>query len=196
MSDTCALNTERASGLFGLSSAAKYPLRCPAREFQSSVHSTRRLVLVFEKLSDTQRADNNRIQFLHSLNQCCAPASYLESMLLTRSKNLFRQHRSDGDERAAGYVCLVARSGHQIMRPVRQLEAKPQADTGTVVRPITIAIAVVRSVVGSVTVPIAIVGSVIRSVITVPPIVRTVAVTPVPITDLLNVSSTLGIGHR
>jgi hypothetical protein len=48
-----------------------------------------------EKLSDTQRAGNNRIQFPHSLNQCCAPASYLESMLLTRaSKNLFRQHRS------------------------------------------------------------------------------------------------------
>jgi hypothetical protein len=47
-----------------------------------------------EKLSDTQRAGNNRIQFLHSLNQCCAPASYLKSMLLTRaSKNLFRQHR-------------------------------------------------------------------------------------------------------
>jgi hypothetical protein len=51
-----------------------------------------------EKLSDTQRAGNNRIQFLHSLNQCCAPASYLESMLLTRaSKNLFRQHRSLAD---------------------------------------------------------------------------------------------------
>jgi integrase len=34
MSDTCALNTERASGLFGLSSVAKYPLRCPACAFR------------------------------------------------------------------------------------------------------------------------------------------------------------------
>jgi hypothetical protein len=47
-----------------------------------------------EKLSDDQRAGNNRIQVPRSLNQCCVPDSYLESMLLIRpSKNVFRQHR-------------------------------------------------------------------------------------------------------
>jgi hypothetical protein len=48
-----------------------------------------------EKLSNEQRAGNNRIQVPRSLNQCCAPVSYLESMLLTRAlKSVFRQHRS------------------------------------------------------------------------------------------------------
>jgi hypothetical protein len=51
-----------------------------------------------EKLSYEQRAGNNRIQVSRSLNQCCAPDSYLESMLLTRtSKNVFRQHRPRAD---------------------------------------------------------------------------------------------------
>jgi hypothetical protein len=54
-----------------------------------------------EKLSDEQRAGNNRIQVPRSLNQCCAPDSYLESMLLTRpSKNVFRQHRPIADIKA------------------------------------------------------------------------------------------------
>ena len=49
-----------------------------------------------DKVSDEQRAGNNRIQVPRSLNQCCAPDSYLETMLLTRpSKNVFRQHRSN-----------------------------------------------------------------------------------------------------
>jgi hypothetical protein len=48
-----------------------------------------------DKVGGEQRAGNNRIQVPRSLNQCCAPDSYLESMLLTRSsKNVFRQHRS------------------------------------------------------------------------------------------------------
>jgi hypothetical protein len=43
-----------------------------------------------DKVGDEQRASNNRIQLPRFLNQCCAPDSYLESMLLTRpSKNLF-----------------------------------------------------------------------------------------------------------
>jgi hypothetical protein len=42
-----------------------------------------------EKLSDEQRAGNNRIQVSRSLNQCCAPDSYLESMLLTRPRKTF-----------------------------------------------------------------------------------------------------------
>jgi hypothetical protein len=53
-----------------------------------------------EKLSDEQRAGNNRIQASRSLNQCCAPNFYLESMLLTRtSKNVFRQHRPKADSK-------------------------------------------------------------------------------------------------
>jgi uncharacterized membrane protein YcgQ (UPF0703/DUF1980 family) len=51
-----------------------------------------------DKVGDEQRAGNNRIQVPRFLNQCCAPDSYLESMLLTRpSKNVFRQHRSLAD---------------------------------------------------------------------------------------------------
>jgi hypothetical protein len=47
-----------------------------------------------DKVGDEQRAGNNRIQVPHSLNQCCAPDSYFESLLLTRpSKNVYRQHR-------------------------------------------------------------------------------------------------------
>jgi hypothetical protein len=71
-----------------------------------------------EKLSDKQRAGNNRIQFLHSLNQCCAPASYLESVLLTRaSKNLFRQHRSLADITArSSHVRFAPKSGHSSVR--------------------------------------------------------------------------------
>ena len=58
----------------------------------------RRMTDGVEKLSDEQRAGNNRIQVPRSLNQCCVPDSYLESMLLTRaSKNVFRQHRPLAD---------------------------------------------------------------------------------------------------
>jgi hypothetical protein len=32
-----------------------------------------------DKVGDEQRAGNNRIQMPRSLNQCCAPDSYLES---------------------------------------------------------------------------------------------------------------------
>jgi len=53
-----------------------------------------------DKVSDEQRAGNNRIQVPRSLNQCCAPDSYLETMLLTRpSKNVYRQHRPKADMR-------------------------------------------------------------------------------------------------
>ena len=42
-----------------------------------------------DKVGDEQRAGNNRIQVPSSLNQSCAPDSYLETMLLTRpSKNV------------------------------------------------------------------------------------------------------------
>ena len=45
---------------------------------------------------------NNRILASSFLNRCCAPDSYLESMLLTRaSKNVYRQHRSFCDIDAA-----------------------------------------------------------------------------------------------
>jgi hypothetical protein len=47
-----------------------------------------------DKVGDEQRMGNNRIQVPRYLNQCCAPDSYLETMLLTRSsKNVYRQHR-------------------------------------------------------------------------------------------------------
>jgi hypothetical protein len=56
-----------------------------------------------DKVGDEQRAGNNRIQVPRSLNQCCAPDSYLETMLLTRpSKNVYRQHRPSADIRFAG----------------------------------------------------------------------------------------------
>jgi hypothetical protein len=51
-----------------------------------------------DKVGDEQRAGNNRIQLPRSLNQCCAPDSYLETMLLTcPSKNVYRQHRPKAD---------------------------------------------------------------------------------------------------
>ena len=51
-----------------------------------------------DKVGDEQRAGNNRIQVPRSLNQCCAPDSYLETMLLTRpSKKVYRQYRSEAD---------------------------------------------------------------------------------------------------
>jgi hypothetical protein len=54
-----------------------------------------------DKVGDEQRAGNNRIQMPRFLNQCCAPDSYLESMLLIRaSKNVFRQHRSKAAQKA------------------------------------------------------------------------------------------------
>jgi hypothetical protein len=42
-----------------------------------------------DKVGDEQRASNNRIQVPRSLNQCCAPDSYLETMLLTRPRKTF-----------------------------------------------------------------------------------------------------------
>jgi len=42
-----------------------------------------------DKVGDEQRAGNNRIQVPGFLNQCCAPDSYLESMLLTRPSKTF-----------------------------------------------------------------------------------------------------------
>ena len=45
-----------------------------------------------EKLSDDQRAGNNRIQIPGPLNQCCAPDSYQSMLLNCSSKNIFRQH--------------------------------------------------------------------------------------------------------
>ena len=64
---------------------------------------TRRLPIdVVDKVRDEQRAGNNRIQVRRFLNQCCAPDSYLDSMLLTRpSKYVFRQHRTITDLQAA-----------------------------------------------------------------------------------------------
>jgi hypothetical protein len=57
--------------------------------------SARLRVDAVDKVGDEQRAGNNRIQVPSFLNQCCAPDSDLESMLLTRvSKDVFRQHRS------------------------------------------------------------------------------------------------------
>jgi hypothetical protein len=51
-----------------------------------------------EKLSDKQHAGNNRIQVPRSLNQCCAPDSDLESMLLTHAlEKVFQQHRPKAD---------------------------------------------------------------------------------------------------
>jgi hypothetical protein len=47
-----------------------------------------------DKVGDEQRAGNNRIQVPRFLNQCCAPDSYLETILLIRpSKIVYRQHR-------------------------------------------------------------------------------------------------------
>ena len=51
-----------------------------------------------EKLSDEHRAGNNRIQVPRSLNQCCAPDSYLESCSLAHSQTVFQQHRSNSEE--------------------------------------------------------------------------------------------------
>ena len=66
-----------------------------------------------DKVGGVQRAGNNRIQVSRFLNQCCAPDSYLQSMLLTRpSKNVFRQHRSIADLAATRQVGpLCASSG-------------------------------------------------------------------------------------
>jgi hypothetical protein len=71
-----------------------------------------------DKVGDEQRAGNNRIQVPRFLNQCCAPDSYLESMLLTRpSKNLFRQHRSLADITArSSHVRFAPKSGHSSVR--------------------------------------------------------------------------------
>ena len=53
---------------------------------------------IVDKVGDEQRLGNNRIQVPRSLNQCCAPDSYLGTMLLIRaSKNVYRQHRSEAD---------------------------------------------------------------------------------------------------
>ena len=74
----------------------------------------------------------------------------------------------------------------------KSLEAEPQVDTGTPVRPIAIPIPIVRS---AITVG-AIVGSVIGAIISVSPITRTIAVSAsIPITNLLNVSNVLGVRH-
>lgn len=73
-----------------------------------------------EKLSDEQRVGNNRIQVPRSLNQCCAPDSYLESMLLIRlSKNVFRQHRSGADPAAGNSVRLLCASSRHPRFPRR-----------------------------------------------------------------------------
>jgi hypothetical protein len=63
-----------------------------------------------DKVGDEQRVGNNRIQVSRFLNQCCAPDSYLESMLLTRPlKNVYRQHRSEADIQLRELnVCLRA----------------------------------------------------------------------------------------
>jgi len=51
-----------------------------------------------DKVGDELRVGNNRILASSFLNQCCAPDSYLESILLTRaSKNVYRQHRPKAD---------------------------------------------------------------------------------------------------
>jgi hypothetical protein len=51
-----------------------------------------------DKVGDEWRVGNNRIQGSHSLNQHCAPDSFLDSILLTyASKDLYRQHRSAAD---------------------------------------------------------------------------------------------------
>lgn len=61
-----------------------------------------------DKVGDEQRAGNNRIQVPRFLNQCCAPDSYLESMLLTRpSKNVYRQHRSEADITASNELVRI-----------------------------------------------------------------------------------------
>ena len=58
----------------------------------------RRMTDAVDKVGDEQRMGNNRIQVPRYLNQCCAPDSYLETMLLTRSsKNVYRQHRPKAD---------------------------------------------------------------------------------------------------
>ena len=58
-----------------------------------------------DKVGDEQSAGNNRIQVQRFLNQCCAPDSYLESMLLARpSKNIFRQHRPIADLKPGPHV--------------------------------------------------------------------------------------------
>ena len=70
-----------------------------------------------DKVGDEQRAGNNRIQVPRFLNQCCAPDSYLERMLLTRlSKNVYRQHRSKADaERRVGFGPLRASTGRRVV---------------------------------------------------------------------------------
>ena len=61
-----------------------------------------------DKVGDGQRTSNNRIRGPRSLNQCCAPDSYLETMLLTRpSKNVYRQHRPQADVSHALQVILI-----------------------------------------------------------------------------------------
>jgi hypothetical protein len=58
-----------------------------------------------DKVGDEQRTGNNRIQVPRSLNECCAPDSYLETMLLTRpSKNVYRQHRPKTDVSTGNFV--------------------------------------------------------------------------------------------
>jgi hypothetical protein len=53
------------------------------------------------KSGDEQRFRNNRILVPLSLNQCCAPDSCPESMLLAfSSKNVYRQHRSVADTKS------------------------------------------------------------------------------------------------
>ena len=61
-----------------------------------------------DKVGDDQRAGNNRIQVPSFSNQCCAPDSYLETMLLTRpSKNVYRQHRPKADTRSVKHPTPV-----------------------------------------------------------------------------------------
>ena len=64
-----------------------------------------------DKVGDEQRAGNNRIQVPGFLNQCCAPDSYLESMLLTRPSKTFFD--SIGTESARDH--LHAERGSQIV---------------------------------------------------------------------------------
>jgi hypothetical protein len=87
-----------AAGRFIASCKQEQPVSVAELELQGADANCPLWVDAVEKLSDEQRAGNNRIQVPRSLNQCCALDSYLESMLLIRpSKIVFRQHRSLAD---------------------------------------------------------------------------------------------------
>ena len=75
-----------------------------------------------------QRAGNNRIQVPRSLNQCCAPDSYLESMSLARPSLTFFDKSEADVMTLVQLVRLVPNNGHlgASIGPVRGRKAADQ----------------------------------------------------------------------